>query len=83
MGSQCHPFQGVIYLMRPIIDAESISKTVVSAGFYFIIASGSSSPVRGPGTMLPRQTRKQPPSGRRLLKHPEGGGSQRRPWMGS
>ncbi len=49
-----HPFQGVYYLMRPIVDAESISNAVVFADFYFVIASGSSSPVRGPGTMLPR-----------------------------
>jgi hypothetical protein len=70
---EAHPFQGVNYLMRPIIDADSISKVIISAGFYFVIASGSSSPLRGSGTMLPRQARKQPPSGRRLLKHPERG----------
>jgi len=77
LASKRHPFQGVNYLMRPIIDADSISKVIISAGFYFVIASGSSSPVRGPGTMLPRQARKQLPSGRRLLKHPERGASKR------
>ncbi len=73
---ESHPFQGVHYLIRPFIDAASISKAVVSADFYFVTASGSSSPVRGPGTMLLRQARKQPPSGRRLLKHPERGVSE-------
>ena len=74
-GSEARPFQGVHYLMRPAIDADSISKSVVSADFYFVIASGSSNSVRGPGTMLPRQARKRPPSSRCLLKHPERGAS--------
>ncbi len=58
---ESHPFQGVHYLIRPFIDDESISKAVVSADLYFFIASGSSSPVHGPGTMVPKQARKQPP----------------------
>jgi len=61
VGLYVHPFQGVHYLIRRFIDDESISKAVVSADFYFVIASGSSSPVHGPGTMVPKQARKQPP----------------------
>ena len=76
IGAQSHPFQSVYHLINSTINADIISNAVIPAGFYFGIAIGSSSPVRGSGTMLPRQARKQPPSGRRLLKHPERGGAQ-------
>ena len=53
-GIKVHPFQGVHYLMMSTIDAESISKAIVSAEFYFAIASGLSSPMRGPGNHAPQ-----------------------------